>query len=259
MAIVWTGLVPHPPIIVEAVGGDRRGAVKTTIESMDSLCASLVNSLPERVIVISPHTPRPSQGIGSWCDGTMRGDFSRFGAPQARLQFAVDRDLMSRLAGAFPQIHGLQEPLDHGATVPLHFLAKAGWSGPTCVLGLPNEEDDQLEALGKAIAEAVAGPGRTALLASGDMSHCLLPESPCGFDQRGQLFDRTFVDFLRRAKYAEAAAIGRRLQEAAKQDVVASCRVVWAATDHRKQHHQFYSYEGPFGVGYAVMKFSAES
>jgi aromatic ring-opening dioxygenase catalytic subunit (LigB family) len=44
--------------------------------------------------------------------------------------------------------------LDHGALVPLWFLAEAGWTGPTIILSLNYSVDDGLTRLGEAIAAA---------------------------------------------------------------------------------------------------------
>ena len=41
---------------------------------------------------------------------------------------------------------GQDEPLDHGAVVPLWFLVEAGWQGPTCLVSLPWSADPALMA-----------------------------------------------------------------------------------------------------------------
>ena len=90
------------------------------------------------------------------------------------------------------------------------------------------------------------------------MSHCLKPGAPCGFDEQGARFDQTFVELVRAALFREARDIDPHLRQAAKQDVVESCRVAWEALDYRHTNMHFYSYEGPFGVGYTVMRFYAQ-
>jgi len=256
MSIIWTGLAPHPPIMVPAVAGARAREVQATIDSMRALAQDCVSRRPERLVVISPHTPRPSKGIAAWFGKTMQGDFAAFGAPEAGMRLPVDRDWLRKFTQHYQPVADMDnEPLDHGAMAPLHFFIEAGWQGPTVVLGLPWQDGEELDRIGAAVRAACADDRDTAVLASGDMSHCLKPGAPCGYDKRGGLFDQVYVDCLKRALYRDALAIDPSLREAARQDVVESCRVAWAASGFSSDHSRFYSYEGPFGVGYSVMRF----
>ena len=85
-----------------------------------------------------------------------------------------------------------------------------------------------------------------------------MADGPYGFDEHGPQFDNRFVDLVKRADYRHVVQIEPQLVSAARQDVVESCRVVWEATGYRNLNHHFYSYEGPFGVGYTVMRFFGE-
>ncbi len=259
MTIIWTGLAPHPPIIVPAVGGQRCREAQATIDAMRLLCADLMAHRPERLVLISPHAPRPHRGIAAWDGPRARGGFGQFGATSTRFDLALDPAWIARFGQHYSALRSLDsEPLDHGSMVPLFFALEAGWSGPTCILGLPWDEDQELDRIGEAIAAACDDPLRTAVLASGDMSHCLKPDGPYGFDPSGPRFDSRFVQHLRDGHYRGATLIETGLRQAAKQDVVESCRVAWQASDYRDQNRHFFSYEGPFGVGYTVMKFYSE-
>lgn len=256
MGIIWTGLAPHPPIIVESVGGARCLEVQATINAMRALAQDLVKRHPQRLVLVSPHTPRPHSGIAAWRCQRVTGNLAQFGAPDAAVDLPVDVDWLNRFAGNYASVTDLgEEPLDHGAMVPLHFLFEAGWRGPTAVIGLPWREDSELDQIGEAAALACDDGQTTAVLASGDMSHCLKPGAPCGFDKRGQDFDDAFVAYLKEADYEAACRIDPVVKDAARQDVVESCRITWAASEFQQENHQFYSYEGPFGVGYTVMRF----
>lgn len=154
MSICWAGLLPHPPIIVPAVGGQRRHAATQTIAACEELAIDLMAHRPDRLILISPHTPRPNHGICTWETPRIRGDFAQFGAPNCQLEIANDLTWLDHFKQRFSQTHGLpQQSLDHGAAVPLYFLAKAGWSGPTVVLGLPWSTHKTLETLGHVIKD----------------------------------------------------------------------------------------------------------
>jgi len=246
-------------IVVASVGGGRCALVKTTIESMVALARDMMAHRPDRLVLISPHTPRPRAGIGVWSEGRLTGDFSQFGAPQTHISLPLDQAWMAEFQRHYPETTSMRAGLDHGALVPLQFMAEAGWNGPTAVIGLPWAEDDTLEAIGSALASASDDGQRTALIASGDMSHSLLPDGPCGFNACGPEFDAVFVAHVRASRFRQAAAIDDGMRERAHEDVVGSCRVAWQALDYRSQNHRFFSYEGPFGVGYSVARFDGDA
>ncbi len=259
MSIIWTGLAPHPPIIVPVVGGQRGREAQTTIDALRELCQDMMHHQPERLVLISPHAPRPHRGIGAWDGSRARGSFAQFGAASTRFDQILDPTWLVRLRVHYPEIRSLDgELLDHGSMVPLHFAVEAGWQGPTCIIGLPWDEGEDLDRLGDAVAAACGDDLRTAVLASGDMSHCLKSDGPYGFDPNGPRFDSRFVRHVRDGHYRGACLIEPSLREAAKQDVLESCRVAWRASGFRDTHRHFLSYEGPFGVGYTVMKFYSE-
>lgn len=188
----------------------------------------------------------------------MHGSFRAFGAPDDRVDLPLDTKMANAIAAAArPQglrTWPIQEAeLDHGALVPLWYLAQAGWQGPTVILSLSQRHDESLAQLGKAIATATIQLGkRTALIASGDMSHRLIPSAPCGFHPTAHSFDETFVDLVRQGRYADIGRIDANLQENAAEDVVASTLIATAAVGGSSQGHRVLSYEGPFGVGYGV-------
>jgi aromatic ring-opening dioxygenase LigB subunit len=232
--------------------------VQKTIAGMQAWSKDFMAAAPDRLVLISPHTPRPFRGVSVFASPSLTGDFSQFGAPHACYAFPNDVDWIQQLQQSHEaDVHLLEsQALDHGALVPLHFLFEAGWRGPTIVIGLPGfEVFDELSKLGRAIKQVSNGPERTALVASGDMSHCLIPGAPCGYDADGQVFDNQFVELLKSANYRDIYDFDPVLMDVARQDVVGSCMVAWAAIDFSSQGHHFYEYEGPFGVGYSVMKF----
>lgn len=253
MPIVHTTLMCHAPIVVPAVGGSRGSDCLQTTTAMRAAAARLVEARPDVLVVVSPHTPRVPDAWGVVDGERVEGDLGSFRAPQAAVSLpaaTVPRARLHQLA----QHQGVRlarvrpQRLDHGAVVPLWFVQEAGWAGPTIVIGLPWEEGGAHE-LGALLAEA-AGAERWAVLASGDMSHRLVPGAPSGYHPRAASFDSAFVDRLQEGDLLGAGHIDPTLRELAAEDVVTSVQVAAAATRFRADHHQILAYEGPFGVGY---------
>lgn len=144
---------------------------------------------------------------------------------------------------------------DHGALVPLWFLAEAGWTGPTTVVGLPRHPTvEWCRACGLAIGQVVAALGSdlVALVASGDMSHRVLPGAPAGHHPRAVDFDRAMTDLVRRGALDRLASIDPEFRALAAEDAVDTTMIAAASTDDDVRGAEVLSYEHPFGVGYLV-------
>lgn len=239
MPTVFAGLMCHAPIVIPAIAGAEASRCTRTTRAMREVALRAVASRPDRLVLISPHSPRRKSGFGAW-KGQHVGDLSGFRAPGIAVRLPDAPEVAEKLG-----LHALGDgqALDHGAMVPLAFLVEAGWHGPTAILALPWDGkggDD----LGLKLA---ALPGRTAVIASGDMSHCLLPDAPNGFHPDGPLFDAAFVAALQAQDWDSALHIQHQVNAA--EDVVESSRVAMAAAGG-PLNAEVLSYEGPWGVGY---------
>lgn len=240
MAVTFAGLMCHAPIVHPEVGGADARLCAATTRAMREVAARVVASKPDRVVLPSPHSPRRRHGWGAW-PGRHRGDLGAFHASGLAVDLPDAPEVAERLGLGLVQS---REPLDHGAVVPLCFLWQAGWRGPTAILAEPWEEDGALE-LGARLAEL---DGRTAVVASGDMSHRLRPGSPAGYHARASSFDRAFADALARDDWEAALAAPWRYEAA--EDVVESTALAMGAAG-RPRNAELLCYEAPFGVGYA--------
>jgi len=230
---------------------------------MREAAAAVLRHEPETVVVISPHSPRRPGFFGLWADDRLQGSFDQFGAAEARVGLPNDRHLANAIGAEF-QFRGGKtwlihsQALDHGALVPLWFLAEAGWAGPTVVLGLDCLKAGRLTGLGEAIAIAgTALSRRVAVIASGDMSHRLTPDAPCGFHPQAHEFDEKFIRLVRAGDLRGVEQISPMLRELAAEDVVDSTVIAAAAVKWDGTGHRLLNYEGPFGVGYGVAILSA--
>jgi aromatic ring-opening dioxygenase LigB subunit len=206
-------------------------------------------------VVVSPHTPR-RRSFGVSTGTTLAGDLGQFGA-DAGFVLPGAADLADAIAAAAARrglpVHRFEaDDADHGATVPLVFVQRAGWRGPTVLLSLPHPSDDAgCRRLGEAVA-AAAGGARIAFLASGDMSHRLRPGAPAGHDPHAPRFDAEVVAAVAAGDAARLAAIDPELRERAAEDVIESLLVAEGAAGGAVAGRRVLSYEGPYGVGYLI-------
>jgi AmmeMemoRadiSam system protein A len=261
--VVCAVLMPHAPILVPEVAGKRSSAAQASCQAMREAAACVLSFQPETLVLISPHSPRQPGAFGLWAGENLHGSFAQFNVAQARVSLPNDTSLAQAIITAAKSrkqatwmIH--ERELDHGALVPLWFLAEAGWAGPTIVLSLTHSNNGLIE-MGEAIAAAAhASHRRVAIVASGDMSHRLKPDAPCGFHPQAHLFDETFIRLLRDGHYPEIRNIDPKLRDLAAEDAVDSTLVAIAAVNWKTTGHKVLHYEGPFGVGYGVAILFAE-
>lgn len=255
------GLLPHPPIVVPAVGGDRLDACRATVAACREFARRLVEADPDRLLLVSPHSPRRPDACGIWAGKRLRGDLGAFRAPGAAVDLPHDPELADEL-GRSARARGVRTwdippaQLDHGAVVPLWFLQDAGWSGRTTIVSLPYPGGADLRAFGAALGAALGRLGGSpALVASGDMSHRCLPGAPAGYHPRAAEFDREIVRRVDAGRLDQIDDVDPELRELAAEDVVDSSLVAAAALGFQPHGHEVLSYEHPFGVGYMVAVF----
>ena len=129
MPILASFMVPHPPLIVPAVGRGGEKEVSKTIESYEKVAEEVAALAPDTIVITSPHSVmyydyfHISPGAGA------RGSFERFRAPQVKFNEQYDEALVKRICEIadredFPcGTQGERDPeLDHGTMVPLWFI-----------------------------------------------------------------------------------------------------------------------------------------
>jgi len=257
-AIVFSGIVPHPPIMVPEVGREAISEVRDSIAAMAELTHRIIRSGAETIIIISPHAPLSPDAFVAYNSTILHGDFANFRAPNATLEFTLDEELLAEIAKTASEQEYEVLPLDgysldHGSAVPLYFLDRNGWKGKVVALGysfLGNE--DHLK-FGECIRRAVDRLGRSvAFIASGDLSHRLKPEAPAGYNAAAHLFDAQVVDALERNMPGEIVEIDPDLRRLAGECGYRSMLVAIGLTKNLRNACEVLHYEAPFGVGYLV-------
>jgi aromatic ring-opening dioxygenase LigB subunit len=257
--IVFAGVAPHPPLLVPEVGGDRLETVADTRRALGGFANRLMDREPGAVVLISPHSPVDPQYFLARSTPDLSGDFREFRASRVSLSFKTDLDLLDAIKrtaeGEGVQVREIKSfcPLDHGALVPLYYLAEAGWSGPIVVLGFTLQSNHKHLSFGRAIRKAAEKTNRRiALIASGDLSHRLTIDGPYEFEPTAHLFDEQIVNSIGGQDPAGVLDIDPELKNRAGECGYRSIVVALGTIDERPPCFRVLSYEGPFGVGYMV-------
>jgi len=264
--LIYGCVVPHPPIVVPAVGGARGERVRRTREALRAVSADIARLSPSDLVVISPHAPLDPWAMSMAVAQRFAGDFADFGAPSVRFSFDGSTSLPDVLerecaaAGVPLRRLGRQgdvRRLDHGAAVPLFFLNEAGVRGRLLLLAFSALDRETHLRFGRAIAAAARGfGGRVALVASGDFSHRLIPGAPAGYSPAGKQFDEAIVSAVRTSDRDSILQMDEKLVFEAGECGYRSLLIALGALPEAPL--ELLSYEGPFGVGYLVARFRLE-
>ena len=256
--LVFSGIAPHPPIMVPEVGRESASDVVDSIDAMAELARRVIESGAETIIVISPHAPLEADAFVAYEGPELFGDFSRFNAPETYFAAKVDKELLSAIKRAAASrnydVVMLAEPdLDHGIAVPLYFLFRNGWEGKVVTLGYSFLTNEDHLRFGSCIREAADQLGRrVAFIASGDLSHRLKPSAPAGYSPDAHVFDEEVVAALRANSPQRIVEIDHNLRRLAGECGYRSMLVAIGATSELALSCEVLSYEAPFGVGYLV-------
>lgn len=264
MPMLGAFIVPHPPLIIPEVGRGDEKKVNKTIESYKEVARRIAELEPDTIILTSPHSIMYSDYFHISPGNVASGSFARFGASEVSFEVSYDVELVGELeravekAGIEAGTLGERDPsLDHGTMVPLYFINRELKNYRLVRIGLSGLSVTDHYRLGRCIADAVDKLGRkTVFVASGDLSHKLREEGPYGFAPEGVQFDREITEAMGKGDFLKFLSFTPDFCEAAAECGLRSFIIMAGALDGRQVKPELLSYEGTFGVGYAVCSYT---
>ena len=269
MSLLMAGFSPHPPLAIPDIGQDNLKEVSDTIDSLKELGKEIVESDPELLITISPHGTVMRESISIIDEDVVRGDFREFGFSDISFKRKVDTrfiDILKKNATkeGFHTISLKDRDgtrLDHGVLVPLYYLEQAGLRDiPIVPINMAFWDYPELYDFGKIINQTIEEEDiKAVVVASGDLSHRLKPGAPAGYDENAEEFDKEFVNFIDENKLDQIKDIDKGLIHRAGECGHRPMVILSGILSEHKVKTDLKSYEGPFGVGYAVASFKVLS
>ena len=263
MAILAAFMVPHPPMIVPAVGRGSEKQIQKTIDAYEQVADEIAALAPETIIITSPHTVMYADYFHISPGRGAKGDFGRFRAAQVCFDEEYDRELVNELADiargqGFPAgVMGERDKrLDHGTMVPLYFIRRKYTGAKIVRIGLSGLPLSEHYRFGQMIREAVDKLGRKAVfVASGDLSHKLQDYGPYGFAEEGPQYDARIMDVCSRAAFGELFDFDETFCDRAAECGHRSFVIMAGAFDGLAVKATQLSHEDVTGVGYGICTF----
>lgn len=270
MGVKCAALLPHPPILIEEIGGQEIKKAKKTVQGFKKTAEEIADFKDELdlIVFITPHGPVFQSTASLIIKDQLRGNFGDFGFSKLKFKEKSDTDFAEKLLTNTRDKdlslqplrennldkYGIKQELDHGIMVPLHYLKKAGIKSPILPISIGFISYQELYKIGKEIKKTAAKMNyKIAVIASGDLSHRLKKGAPAGFNPEAHLFDEKLIKYFENENFKSILNFDPELVEKAGECGLRPITVMLGALDELDVETTVNSYEGPFGVGYGTV------
>ncbi len=267
MPILASFIVPHPPLIIPEIGGGEELQIQNTVNAYHTIAKQIAELKPQTIIVISPHGVMYSDFFHISPGPGGRGDMSRFRAPQVVMRKKYDSSLIYAIAEAAKKkdipsgvVGQKDNSIDHGTLIPLYFVDQYYTDYELVRISISGLSLQEHYRFGECVGNAANLMNRNVvIIASGDLSHKLGVVSPYGFAEEGPVFDRQITKAMAGANFMNFLTFDPEFTERASECGLRSFIIMAGALDGLTVKSNLLSYEGPFGIGYAVCAFDPQS
>jgi AmmeMemoRadiSam system protein A len=266
MPIKEAFIVPHPPLIIPQIGGGQEIKIKKTIDAYEKIAQRIAEIKPDIIVLTTPHSIMYSDYIHISPGRGAKGSFKEFGHDQVMMEVKYDTDFVQQLsllseennipAGTMGEKN---KNLDHGTMVPLYFVNKYFNDYKLVRISISGLTYIDHYRFGKLIGKVSEESGKNVVfIASGDLSHMLKDEGPYGYSEEGPVFDREVMQAMKNGDFLKFMKLDEEFCEAAAECGLRSFITMAGSLDGKELKSELLSYEGPFGVGYAVAAYQVK-
>lgn len=251
MPIVFAAVTPHPPLLIPAIGKEKASLVRGTHDAFEKLEEELYIAKPHVIVVISPHGSMFADAFTMNGNSSFTATFKEFGdlVTTASWRGAPElAALVSHLAkaqGVAVQMIS-EEMLDHGASVPLFFLARHMPDVRVLPVGYSHASREDHLRFGSLLKEALLDANkRVAVIASGDLSHT----------DPGKAYDEALRSAMEKNDLNAILSIPEETISSADECGYRSILIALGMIRDMQTSFTTYCYESPVGVGYLAGNF----
>lgn len=263
MAVTGGFIVPHPPLIIPEIGKGQQIKIQATIDAYKQVSKEIKELKPDTIIIVTPHSVVYADYLHISPGKRGVGDFRAFGKADIKFAADYDRQFITTLSKVAQQegitagtLGEKDKALDHGTMIPMYFINQHYQDYKLVRISISGVSFIAHYQFGKCIAQVAAQQDKNiVVVASGDLSHKLIQEGPYGFAKEGPVFDREVTTAMQKGDFFRFLTLDRHLCDAAAECGLRSFIIMAGALDGKSVDADLLSYEGPYGVGYAVASF----
>jgi AmmeMemoRadiSam system protein B len=256
MSLVFAAITPHPPFLIPAIGQNEIKKVEKTKIALEQMEKDLYITHPEIIIIISPHGSHFTDAFTIHASPTYQTDLRSFGDLATRVKFQGERHLTTHIREALktekiPSVMISEPKLDHGSAIPLIYLTPHLKNIKIIPIGFCDLDWKTHVNFGNLLKEIILESNkRVAVIASGDLSHALITDSPAGFNADGSEFDKKIQELLASKNLSGMLQMDRQMVANAAECGFRSFLILMGILQGFNNTYKSYAYEAPFGVGY---------
>lgn len=256
----FAAITPHSPILIPSIGKENLNLIEKTVRAMKKLEEELYAAELDTIIIISPHGPILAESFSISSAQKYHSVLEQFGDLSTKLEFKTDLELIHKikenLETKIPLTIISQEELDHGASVPLFYLTQHLKDVAVIPVGYSLLDYQKHFEFGRVLKEEILRTNkRIAVIASGDLSHCLTPDAPAEFSPQGKIFDQMLIDLIKKKDTQGILNLDPNFIKESGECGLKSIIIFLGLLQEINYQPETLSYEGPFGVGYLVAQF----
>ncbi|MEG2194731.1 MAG: AmmeMemoRadiSam system protein A [Terrisporobacter sp.] len=266
-------LMPHPPIMIPEIGCGKEKEIINTINACNKIGEEIFKKDIDTIVIITPHGNVFRDGVCIAYEDRIKGDLGKFGAFDVAYDLEINKNLTRKiidncnesnipvieLTKDREELYNIKLELDHGALVPLYYVLKEKeYRIVHITYGMLTPLE--LYKFGMQIKKSIdENNERAVIIASGDLSHKLKEGGPYEYSEYAKKFDNSLLNILEKGNVSELFNMDENLIMEASECGLRSVYILMGTLDEKEIKGDILSYEGPFGVGYAAIRFNTSN
>lgn len=257
----FAALVPHPPLLIPLFEKKEGAKLAKTVKALKQIEQDLYLTKPETIIIITPHAKSFDDAFTTNIHDKCHTDYNMFGDISTKQEYPIDIMLASRVREMCDneniQLQTVStDTIDHGAGVPLQFLASHLPNIKILPIGISEKNAKEHFDFGYLIKKVIMeSDKRIAVICSADLSHALITDSPAGFHKEGEEFDKKIQEVLTSGNTSSLLQMDDEFIKNASTCGYKPIVTILGMLQRIDYSAKVLSYESPFGVGYLVVNF----
>lgn len=260
MSLIFSAVVPHSPVLIPSIGKDDTNHLEKTINGYKKLHEDLYVAKPQTIIIISAHKKTLDSAFSINLSEKYDSNFKNFGDFSPCKYYKSDIQLCHHiretLETKIPVKLFSDKELEYGVSVPLYYLTENLNNVSVIPLHFSNLDYVCHYNFGQALKDIILSTNKKiAVIASADLSHSLLKNSPNTYSPDGEKFDKKLVALIRNKDIKNILRMNPDLEKKATVYDFRSILILMGILDGINYDPEILSYEFPFGVGYLTANF----
>ncbi|MDP2656208.1 MAG: class III extradiol dioxygenase subunit B-like domain-containing protein [bacterium] len=262
MPLVYAAVLPHTPLLVPAIGKEKRDAFTNTLSAYSKVREHLASHKIENVIILAPHAQETKPFFQIQHSITYKASFEEFGDLVTTKNYRVNHVFIDYLKHYFegtniPWVYHTDEQAEYAATVPLLSL-EIDRKIPITIIYPPTSSDlSALYRTGISLYDAIASHhANIAIIGSADLAHTLSKDAPGGFQKNAKAFDQRIVSAFEKKQFDALLTTPECTVDEVKTCSMPILAMLSGILKNLPYEHHTLSYEAPLGVGHLVMEFT---